>query len=651
MAGTDVADFSGQGLFATTDGRIRNPVPNKLQGMADDKNGNFAVMHIELGANERAERNAAAKRTSENTEAAAKLANKAGYQSVKRNKLAWNPQDGIGLTAQETKAEQARLLTLLRTVHPIVIVDQLCKALAYFGGIPGAPAPTDPRDFPPSAGVNGPGSAFVSWISEIFPNIDPKLPGSMASISAAMGIANSAGLPTLPPIPALAAPTATPAAETTAVLPPTQAKVEPTPTPTPAAKESAPPALNPDGTPVKRARGRPKGSKGKKKLEAEAAAAAGGVPGGSLATPMPGMPPSWSSQSLTQTPTGGDASVTTTPSGKKRGRPKGSKNKPKPAAEGDVAADTSIISDSQPTNEPQYGGMPNPPGKSPIPIPTPNMGHGIPRPQSWSEFGVPGSPKAAPDPKIPASRKRKNEKTNDGAASASTSNTTSATTSFTPVHPPQPLQLSQQHQHHQQQQSHQPQQQQHQQQQSPYGTANMDPLNKRRRMSKEAPPQPTFNRPGMPAVQLPNSPFGASPQLNSPASFKRPMQQSPHLSGSAMMNHPAGRISSPNTSAAGYNQTMALNPQEYFGGRPGQTFKPGSQQPGMARQTSNDGRDHQRAGPAPGFRPSASSQPPQQQQQQPQQQQQQQQFNYTDQNYLAVDYSSGAQGGMYRPMR
>lgn len=175
----------------------------------------------------------------------------------------------------------------------------------------------------------------------------------------------------------------------------------------------------------------------------------------------------------------------------------------------------------------------------------------------------------------------------------------------------------------------------------------MDPLNKRRRMSKEGHPQPMFNRPGMPAVQLPNSPFGASPQLNSPATFKRPMQQSPHLSGSAMMNHSAARISSPNTSAAGYNQGMAsLNPQDYFGGRPGQGFKP-NPQPGMARQTSNDGRDQRGGQAATGFRPGGGQQP---QQQQPQQQQQQQ-FNYADQNYLAVDYSSGAQGGMYRPMR
>jgi hypothetical protein len=75
------------------------------------------------------------------------------------------------LTPGETKEQQARLLTLLRTLQPVAVVDQLCKALAYFGGVPEAPPPQDGK-FPESAEANGSGAVFVGWVAEIFPDLD-----------------------------------------------------------------------------------------------------------------------------------------------------------------------------------------------------------------------------------------------------------------------------------------------------------------------------------------------------------------------------------------------------------------------------------------------------------------------------------------------
>jgi hypothetical protein len=201
-----------------TDGRVRNPMPSKLKGMADSRNGNFGVMHMDVGKSEISARDAAAKRTSESTAAAARLANRNGYQSIKRSQFAFYPPD---VTPQSlppnllnaasgsstlralapftgaapaqvandgsipsipiphtTKTEQARLLTLLRSLHPVLVVDQLCKALAYFGGIPGAPPPADGK-FPQSAATNGSGALLVNWLAEIFPpttTVDPVNP-------------------------------------------------------------------------------------------------------------------------------------------------------------------------------------------------------------------------------------------------------------------------------------------------------------------------------------------------------------------------------------------------------------------------------------------------------------------------------------------
>ncbi|KAL0939421.1 uncharacterized protein CTRU02_206031 [Colletotrichum truncatum] len=178
------------------DGRVRNPVPNKLKGKTDAKKGNFGVMHIDLTTtNETQERDAAAKRTSESTQLAAKLAQTDRYVPIKRSKFVYRPDGELASsspqptsldrtpthTAAEIKAEQARLLTLLRSLHPVLVVDQLCKALAFFGGIPGAQASTD-GTFPDSAEANGSGSLFIAWLAEIFPALDPE---SMANVSQA----------------------------------------------------------------------------------------------------------------------------------------------------------------------------------------------------------------------------------------------------------------------------------------------------------------------------------------------------------------------------------------------------------------------------------------------------------------------------------
>lgn len=187
------------------DGRIRNPVPSKLKGKTDGSKGNFSVMHMEVaGRSEATERDAQAKRTSESTELAAKRAFENGYVSLRRSRFVHVPDDDAGkpavpakaqasasasapspvsasamtnpqsrkspLNSHETKSEQARLLTLLRSLHPVLVVDQICKALAFFGGIPGALPPAD-GEFPQSAEANGSGNLFVGWIAEIFPKL------------------------------------------------------------------------------------------------------------------------------------------------------------------------------------------------------------------------------------------------------------------------------------------------------------------------------------------------------------------------------------------------------------------------------------------------------------------------------------------------
>lgn len=246
------------------DGRIRNPVPSKLKGKTDGSKGNFSVMHMDVtGRTEATERDAEAKRTSESTELAAKRAFENGYVSHRRSRFVQVPDDTTPmpipkpfipaavptrtpaastsapaqpirltpLSPQETKLEQARLLTLLRSLHPVLVVDQICKALAFFGGIPGAPPPAD-GIFPPSAESNGSGSLFVGWVAEIF----PKLGGN--AVAGHERTVTPSQQPRNLPVAAPAAPA--PAAETAA------------------ATAAAPAILG------RRKRGRPKGSKGTK---------------------------------------------------------------------------------------------------------------------------------------------------------------------------------------------------------------------------------------------------------------------------------------------------------------------------------------------------------------------------------------------------
>ncbi|KAH9998068.1 hypothetical protein F4779DRAFT_622850 [Xylariaceae sp. FL0662B] len=175
------------------DGRVRNPVPSKLKDVTEQMKGNFGVMHMDVASHRASEgRDAAAKRTSESTALQAKMAQTDTYVSHQRRanyprppglKQFSSPTKSVEpsveppgpsaapLSGVDTKAEQARLLTLLRTLPPQNVVDQLCKAIAFFGGVPEAPPPADGR-FPESAEENGPGSLFVGWIAEIFPNLD-----------------------------------------------------------------------------------------------------------------------------------------------------------------------------------------------------------------------------------------------------------------------------------------------------------------------------------------------------------------------------------------------------------------------------------------------------------------------------------------------
>ncbi|TRX98709.1 hypothetical protein FHL15_000051 [Xylaria flabelliformis] len=177
------------------DGRVRNPVPSKLKNVNEQMKGNFGVMHMDVASHRASEgRDAAAKRTSESTALQAKMAQTDVYVSHQRRanyprpaglKQFSSPKTSIEpvidpgpprpLTVAETKTEQARLLTLLRTLPHHTVVDQICKGLAFFGGVPDAPPPTDGK-FPESAEANGSGSLFVGWIAEIFPDLEHPRP-------------------------------------------------------------------------------------------------------------------------------------------------------------------------------------------------------------------------------------------------------------------------------------------------------------------------------------------------------------------------------------------------------------------------------------------------------------------------------------------
>jgi hypothetical protein len=189
-------------LGPNKDGRVRNPVPSKLKGKTDQKQGNFGVMHMGMspgkkneaqGRDTAAERDAAARRTSENTASRAKAAQQEKYIPPKKRGLEAAMNDGHpnrgspfaiskddkqrarSLAPDETKFEQARLLTLLRSINPVTVVDQICKAVAYFGGIPGAPPPED-GIFPESANTRETGALFIGWLAEIFPDVSARSP-------------------------------------------------------------------------------------------------------------------------------------------------------------------------------------------------------------------------------------------------------------------------------------------------------------------------------------------------------------------------------------------------------------------------------------------------------------------------------------------
>lgn len=124
-------------------------------------------MDIRVGKDVAADRDAAAKRTSENTALAAKMAFENGYQPHRKSNWLRVPEDsppdpnvpftgttpynhalyGLPkptsnlskegsmsqpsrpLSSEECKEEQARLLTLLRSLQPVAVVDQ---SMLYF---------------------------------------------------------------------------------------------------------------------------------------------------------------------------------------------------------------------------------------------------------------------------------------------------------------------------------------------------------------------------------------------------------------------------------------------------------------------------------------------------------------------------------------
>lgn len=129
------------------------------------------------------DRHSAAKRSREDTVKAAKLADTAGYALVVKSRAPvsstlpgpskLSPPDWRGsFLDTSTKTEQARLLKLLRSLPPVSVVDQLCRALDFFGNKQRAATHLTGDGFPDSAVGNGLGALFVGWLSETFPGID-----------------------------------------------------------------------------------------------------------------------------------------------------------------------------------------------------------------------------------------------------------------------------------------------------------------------------------------------------------------------------------------------------------------------------------------------------------------------------------------------
>ncbi|KAG8412450.1 hypothetical protein J3458_014624 [Metarhizium acridum] len=348
------------GSHAYYDGRVKNGVPAKLQNVDHGKNGNFAVMHMGVLNLASAERLAAARRTSEGTAAASRLFNQAGYKSLRqlkqngpavesqqqelipnaarKERTRGKSQPGHGfaqrttsLSPHETKTEQARLLTLLRSLNPVMVVDQLCRGLAYFGGIPGAPPPADDSAFPQSNAANGSGHYFVGWLAEIFPNVD----------------ASTAPHPSVPDTSPPGNPPAATASTWMSASPPASKSATRVPVASTVQTDSAS-TKGGAVVPGKRKRGRPKGSKsskvradkGKRHIskalkysvplvipavaEIESAAE-----GDSMEADVPVTSDNSATPVLPDDPNTQSNTPKSTPVAKKRGRPKGSKNRPK----------------------------------------------------------------------------------------------------------------------------------------------------------------------------------------------------------------------------------------------------------------------------------------------------------------------------------
>ncbi|CAK7235025.1 hypothetical protein SEUCBS140593_009144 [Sporothrix eucalyptigena] len=207
------SDAGASNLSASTaveyrDARIKDPIPKKLKGQTSSLSGNFGILQMELSGHESSlERDELAKRASESTELAAMRAYQSGtgvstirrFVRVPDDPNAWDPYYAASSATQasappasppapaqplappDVKQEQARLLALLPSLAPSSVVDQICKALSYFGGAPGTPPPLD-GIFPRSELANGSGEAFVGWIAEIFPKLPNETTAAMKSL-------------------------------------------------------------------------------------------------------------------------------------------------------------------------------------------------------------------------------------------------------------------------------------------------------------------------------------------------------------------------------------------------------------------------------------------------------------------------------------
>src|SRR5690625_4507242 len=72
------------------DGRVKNPIPSRIQHIAKKDSGNFSVMHIGVSGTMSEDPDAAARRTSERTAAQARQASQGGWQPPKRSRAAWH---------------------------------------------------------------------------------------------------------------------------------------------------------------------------------------------------------------------------------------------------------------------------------------------------------------------------------------------------------------------------------------------------------------------------------------------------------------------------------------------------------------------------------------------------------------------------------